>query len=72
MSSSLGLSRSMKYRRTLCTWSGAEKTAKATPASAHVVKAFNILFGHVLAADQAEGRPLDVFIAGDDAAKALV
>jgi 8-hydroxy-5-deazaflavin:NADPH oxidoreductase len=41
----------------------AEETAKAAPASAHVVKAFNTIFGHVLA----EGRPLDVFIAGDDA-----
>lgn len=47
--------------------SAAEETAKAASASAHVVKAFNTLFGHVLAADQAEGRPLDVFIAGDDA-----
>jgi 8-hydroxy-5-deazaflavin:NADPH oxidoreductase len=53
--------------------SAAQQTAKAAPASAHVVKAFNTLFGHVLAADQAEGRPLDVFIAGDDAgAKARV
>jgi 8-hydroxy-5-deazaflavin:NADPH oxidoreductase len=53
--------------------SAAQETAKATPASAHVVKAFNTLFNFVLAADQAEGRPLDVFIAGDDAeAKARV
>jgi 8-hydroxy-5-deazaflavin:NADPH oxidoreductase len=53
--------------------SAAQETAKAVPAGAHVVKAFNTLFGHVLAADQAEGRPLDVFIAGDDAeAKARV
>jgi 8-hydroxy-5-deazaflavin:NADPH oxidoreductase len=53
--------------------SAAQETAKAAPADAHVVKAFNTLFGHVLAADQAEGRPLDVFIAGDDAeAKARV
>jgi predicted dinucleotide-binding enzyme len=53
--------------------SAAQQTAKAAPAGAHVVKAFNTLFGHVLAADQAEGRPLDVFIAGDDAeAKARV
>jgi hypothetical protein len=53
--------------------SAAQETAKAAPAGAHVVKAFNTLFGHVLAADQAEGRPLDVFIAGDDAeAKARV
>ena len=53
--------------------SGAQEAAKAAPAGAHVVKAFNTLFGHVLAADQAGGRPLDVFIAGDDAgAKARV
>ena len=43
--------------------SAAQETAKAAPASAHVVKAFNTLFGHVLAADQGGGRPLDVFIA---------
>ncbi|MEV0311389.1 NADPH-dependent F420 reductase [Nonomuraea fuscirosea] len=43
--------------------SGAQEIAKAVPASAHVVKAFNTVFGHVLA----QGRPLDVFLAGDDA-----
>ncbi|WP_030434909.1 NADPH-dependent F420 reductase [Actinoplanes subtropicus] len=49
--------------------SGAQEIAKAVPASAHVVKAFNTVFGHVLA----QGGPLDVFIAGDDAnAKASV
>jgi predicted dinucleotide-binding enzyme len=49
--------------------SGAQEIVKAAPASAHVVKAFNTVFGHVLA----EGRPLDVLIAGDDAhAKASV
>ncbi len=53
--------------------SAAEEIAKAAPAGAHVVKAFNTLFANVLAAGSAEGRPLDVFIAGDDAqAKALV
>ena len=37
------------------------------------MKAFNTLFSDVLAAGPAEGRPLDVFIAGDDAqAKARV
>jgi 8-hydroxy-5-deazaflavin:NADPH oxidoreductase len=41
----------------------AEEVAKAAPASAHVVKAFNTIFGNVLA----KGRPLDVFFAGDDA-----
>jgi predicted dinucleotide-binding enzyme len=49
--------------------SGAQEIATAVPASAHVVKAFNTVFGHVLA----QGRPLDVFFAGDDArAKASV
>ena len=53
--------------------SAAQEIAKAAPASAHVVKAFNTLFGHVLAARKAGDRPLDVFIAGDDAeAKARV
>src|ERR1700738_972422 len=41
----------------------AQDVAKAAPASASVVKAFNAIFGYVLA----QGRPLDVFIAGDDA-----
>ena len=49
--------------------SGAQEIAKAAPASAHVVKAFNTVFGHVLA----QGRPLDVLFAGDDTlAKASV
>ena len=53
--------------------SGAQEIAKAAAAGVHVVKAFNTLFSHVLAAGPAEGRPLDVFIAGDDAqAKARV
>lgn len=43
--------------------SGAQEIAKAVPASAHVVKAFNTVFGHILA----QGRPLDVLFAGDDA-----
>jgi predicted dinucleotide-binding enzyme len=42
--------------------SGAQEIAKAVPASAHVVKAFNTVFAHVLAL----GRPLDVLLAGDD------
>jgi predicted dinucleotide-binding enzyme len=41
----------------------AQQVAEAAPASASVVKAFNTIFGVVLA----QGRPLDVFIAGDDA-----
>jgi hypothetical protein len=49
--------------------SAAQEIAKAAPASAHVVKALNTVFGHVLA----QGRPLDVLFAGDDArAKAIV
>ena len=53
--------------------SAAQETAKAAPAGAHVVKAFNTLFGQVLAADRVGDRRLDVFIAGDDdEAKALV
>ncbi|WP_208247702.1 NAD(P)-binding domain-containing protein (plasmid) [Rhizobium sp. T1470] len=45
---------------------GAQEIAKAAPADAHVVKAFNTHFSHVLAAGSLEGRPLDLFIAGDD------
>ncbi|HWO59557.1 MAG TPA: NAD(P)-binding domain-containing protein [Umezawaea sp.] len=49
--------------------SGAQEIAEAAPASATVVKAFNTVFGHVLA----RGGPLDVLLAGDDArAKASV
>jgi predicted dinucleotide-binding enzyme len=53
--------------------SGAQEIAKAAPVGAHVVKAFNTLPCDVLAAGSIEGRPVDVFIAGDDAqAKAHV
>ncbi|MFM0312410.1 NAD(P)-binding domain-containing protein [Paraburkholderia sp. RL17-383-BIF-A] len=49
--------------------SGAQETAKGLPAGAHVVKAFNTIFGHVLA----KGGRLDAFIAADDTkAKARV
>ncbi len=41
----------------------AQQVAEAAPTSAHVVKAFNTLFSHVLA----HGGPVDVFMAGDDA-----
>jgi 8-hydroxy-5-deazaflavin:NADPH oxidoreductase len=52
---------------------GAQEIAKAAPADANVVKAFNTQFSHVLAAGPVEGHPLDVFLAGDDAqAKARV
>jgi predicted dinucleotide-binding enzyme len=42
--------------------SGAQETAKGLPAGADVVKAFNTIFGHVLA----KGGRLDAFIAADD------
>lgn len=49
--------------------SGAQELAKRVPAGAHVVKALNTIFGHVLA----KGGRLDVFIAADDVeAKARV
>ncbi len=40
-----------------------QQIAAAAPKSAHVVKAFNTIFGGVIATD----KPLDVFFAGDDA-----
>ena len=47
----------------------AQDVAKVAPSSASVVKAFNTIFGVVLE----QGKPLDVFIAGDDErAKAAV
>ncbi len=42
--------------------SGSQEIAKAAPVSAAVVKAFNTVFGHILA----QGGPLDVLLAGDD------
>lgn len=42
--------------------SGAQETAKGVPAGVPVVKAFNAIFGHVLA----KGGRLDAFIAADD------
>jgi predicted dinucleotide-binding enzyme len=42
----------------------AREVAKAAPAGASVVKAFNTVFGHILE----KGRTVDVFMAGDDAA----
>ena len=49
--------------------SGAQEIAKAAPANADIVKAFNTQTAHVLAAGSVGGRrlELDVFIAGDDA-----
>jgi len=53
--------------------SGAEEIAKAAPAGAKVVKAFNTTFAGTLVPGQVAGQPLDVLIAGDDAdAKATV
>ena len=43
--------------------SAAQEVAAVAPDTAHVVKAFNTIFGHVLA----KGTPLDAFIAGDSA-----
>lgn len=49
--------------------SAAQEVAAVAPESAHVVKALNTIFGHVLV----KGTPLDAFIAGDSAeAKATV
>lgn len=49
--------------------SGAQEIAQGLPVGAHVVKAFNTIFGHVLA----KGGHLDAFFAADDAgAKARV
>ena len=47
----------------MTTSSAAQEIAATAPESAHVVKALNTIFGHVLA----KGTPLDAFIAGDSA-----
>jgi 8-hydroxy-5-deazaflavin:NADPH oxidoreductase len=53
--------------------SSAEDLAKVLAPGAKVVKAFNTTYAGTLVAGQVDGRPLDVFIAGDDAeAKAKV
>ena len=53
--------------------SAAELIAAVAPADTAVVKAFNTTFAGTLMAGAVAGRPLDVFIAGDDAdAKATV
>ncbi|MGD8402709.1 MAG: NADPH-dependent F420 reductase [Anaerolineales bacterium] len=53
--------------------SSAEDLAKAIASGAKVVKAFNTTYAGTLLAGQVDGKPLDVFIAGDDAvAKAKV
>ena len=53
--------------------SSAEDLAKVVAPGAKVVKAFNTTYAGTLVAGQVDGKPLDVFIAGDDAdAKAKV
>lgn len=47
--------------------SSAEDLAKAIASGAKVVKAFNTTYASTLLAGQVDGKPLDVFIAGDDA-----
>jgi predicted dinucleotide-binding enzyme len=48
--------------------SAAEEIAALAPAGAHVVKAFYTTFAGTLVACESAGQPLDVFIAGDNAA----
>lgn len=47
--------------------SSAEDLAKAVAPGGKVVKAFNTTYAGTLLAGQVDGKPLDVFIAGDDA-----
>lgn len=47
--------------------SSAEDLANVVAPGAKVVKAFNTTYAGTLVAGQVDGRPLDVFIAGDDA-----
>jgi len=47
--------------------SAAEALRDALPRDARVVKAFNTTFAPTLVAGEVDGRPLDVFVAGDDA-----
>jgi 8-hydroxy-5-deazaflavin:NADPH oxidoreductase len=46
--------------------SAAEELARAVPAGARVVKAFNTTFAGTLFEGEVAGQPLDVYIAGDD------
>jgi 8-hydroxy-5-deazaflavin:NADPH oxidoreductase len=48
--------------------SDAEEVARMVPQGVRVVKAFNTTFAQTLVAGTVAGQPLDVFIAGDDAA----
>ena len=47
--------------------SSAEDLARAVAPGAKVVKAFNTTYAGTLVSGQVDGKPLDVFIAGDDA-----
>jgi 8-hydroxy-5-deazaflavin:NADPH oxidoreductase len=47
--------------------SAAEEIAKKLPANTKVFKAFNTTFATTLVTGQVDNKPLDVFIAGDDA-----
>lgn len=49
------------------TTSAAEEIQKLAP-QAHVVKAFNTIFAQLLAPEARQGKTLQVFVAGDDAA----
>lgn len=49
------------------TTSAAEEIQKLAP-RARVVKAFNTIFAQLLAPESRQGKPLQVFVAGDDAA----
>jgi NADPH-dependent F420 reductase len=46
--------------------SAAEETAALVPDGTHVVKAFNTTFASTLADGEVSGKPVDVFIAGED------
>jgi predicted dinucleotide-binding enzyme len=46
--------------------SGAEVIADVAPDGTRLVKAFNTTFAGTLLAGAVDGRPLDVFLAGDD------
>ena len=48
--------------------SAAEEIARKLPANTKVFKAFNTTFAMTLVAGQVDNKPLDVFIAGNDAA----
>lgn len=57
------------YKELVIGWntSAAEEIQKLVP-QAHVVKAFNTIFAQLLAPEARQGKTLQVFVAGDDAA----